>query len=82
MLALLTLAYLRQGSRQVLADLRDTVAGPFVTLALITPMLLGAALYPHAAVAGQVIVGVFAAITVLVGGLLTGQWIVADLDPW
>jgi tellurite resistance protein TehA-like permease len=35
--ALLTVAYLRQGSRQVLADLRDTVAGPFVTLALITP---------------------------------------------
>jgi hypothetical protein len=43
-------------------------------------MLLGAALYPYAVVAGQVIVGVFAAITVLVGGLLTGQWIAADLD--
>jgi tellurite resistance protein len=74
-------AYFRQGTRQVLADLRDAVAGPFVPLALITPMLLGAALYPYAAVAGQVIVGVFAALTVLAGGLLTGQWIAADLDP-
>jgi tellurite resistance protein len=79
--ALVTVAYLRQGPRQVLADLRDTVVGPFVPLALLTPMLLGAALYPHAAVAGQVIVGVFAAFTVLAGGLLTGQWIAADLDP-
>jgi tellurite resistance protein len=79
--ALLIAAYLRQGARQVLADLRDTVAGPFVTLALIVPMLLGAALYPYAAVAGEVIVGVFAAVTVLAGGLLTGQTIAADVDP-
>src|SRR5262249_39177969 len=37
-------AYLRQGPRHLLADLRDGVAGPFVSLAVITPLLDSAAL--------------------------------------
>lgn len=79
--ALLIVTYFRQGWHQILADLRDSVAAPFVPLALITPMLLGAALYPYAAVAGRVIVAVCLAGTVIVGGWMTGQWIAADLDP-
>ena len=79
--AVVTVAYLRQGRRTVLADLGDRVAGPFMSLALITPMLLGSVLYPYAALAGRVIVAVFLAGTVLVGGWLIGEWITADLDP-
>jgi tellurite resistance protein len=77
----IVVAYLRQGWRTVVADARDRVTTPFGPLALITPMLLGAALFPSAALAGRVIVVVFLIATVLAGGLLTGQWIVAGLHP-
>jgi tellurite resistance protein len=79
--ALITVAYFRQGWRQVLADLRDSALAPFVSLAFIIPILFGAALYPYAATGGRVIVAVFLAGTVLVGGWLTGQWMTGDLDP-
>jgi tellurite resistance protein len=75
-----TAAYLRQGWRTVLADMRDSATTPFPPLVLITPLLLGAALYPFAQLAGQLIVAVFLAGTLLVGGWLGGEWIVADLD--
>lgn len=78
--ALTTVAYFRQGWRPVLADLRDTVFAPFVSLAFVIPMLFGAALYPYAATSGRVIVAVFLAGTLLAGGWLTGQWMMGDLD--
>ena len=63
------------------ADLLDPVAAPFASLAVITPMLLASVgLYPHAAVAGRVVTYVFIALTVLLGGWLTGQWIYEPLD--
>jgi tellurite resistance protein len=65
----------------LLADLVDPMAGPFASLALITPMLLAAlGLYPHAASAGAVLVDCFLALTVIVGGWFTGQWIYGRLE--
>ncbi len=78
--AILVAGYLRAGPRQVMADLRDPAGAPFVPLALVTGMLLGAALRPYAAGPGQVTVAVCLAGTVLLGGWLTGQWIATDLD--
>jgi tellurite resistance protein len=72
--------YVAQGLRQVLADLRDPVLGPFVSLAMIVPMLLGVALAAVAFTAGRVVVVVSLALTITVGGWLTGQWIADGLD--
>jgi tellurite resistance protein len=79
------LAYLRylraSGWAAFGRDLTDPVAAPFASLAVIVPMLLaGDALYPHAATAGRVLVGVFLALTVLAGAWFTGQWIYRPLD--
>jgi tellurite resistance protein len=65
----------------IAADLRDRVAGPFMALALIAPMLLAAeGLHPQAATAGKVVVDIFLVATILLGGWLTGDWIYGDLD--
>jgi tellurite resistance protein len=62
-------------------DLRDQVAGPFASMAVITPMLLAAdGVYPYAPRAGRVLVDVFLAATVLLGGWFTGQWIHGHLE--
>jgi tellurite resistance protein len=56
-------------------DLVDDVAGPFASLAVITPMLLAASgVYPFAPGAGRVVVDIFLAATVLLGGWFSGQW--------
>jgi tellurite resistance protein len=73
-------AYLAQGSRRIRADLRDPVLSPFTALAVITPVIPGVALAQANLTAGRVVVAVFAAATVLVGGFLTGEWITGDLD--
>ena len=77
---LLVVAYLAQGLPRILADLRDPVLSPFTSLAVITPMIPGAALAQANLTAGRVVVIVFAAATIALGGFLTGQWIVGDLD--
>jgi tellurite resistance protein len=77
---LLIVAYLAQGRPRILADLRDPVLSPFTSLAVITPMIPGAALAEANLTAGRVVVIVFAAATIALGGFLTGQWIVGDLD--
>jgi tellurite resistance protein len=79
------LAYLRylraSGWAAFRRDLTDPVAAPFASLAVIVPMLLARdGLYPHAATAGRVLVGVFLALTVLAGAWFTGQWIYRPLD--
>ena len=76
----LVVAYAVQGPRTVLADLRDPVWSPFVPVPLITAMILAAALAVHAFAAGRVLVIIFLALTIAVGGWVTGQWIVGDLD--
>ncbi len=78
--AILVVAYLRQGRRQVSADLRDDVLAPFVSLAPITAMLLSAALAGVAFGAGQILVAVFLVLTLLLGGWLTGRWMLGELD--
>jgi tellurite resistance protein len=67
-------AYLAQGPRIVLADLRDPVLSPFVSASALTAMLLSAALVKEAFAAGRVLVIVSLAITMGIGGWLTGQW--------
>ena len=54
-------AYLAQGRKRVLADLRDPVLAPFVPVSAITGMLLAAALSPFAFGAGRILVGCFSA---------------------
>ena len=62
-------------------DLLDPIGSPFASLIVITPMLLGAeGLYPHAATAGRAVVYVFIALTVVLGGWFTGQWIYGPLE--
>ena len=77
---ILLVVYLAQGGGQLLADARDPVLAPFVSVALITPMILGVALGSVAVTAGRVVVAVFLAATIAFGGWLTGQWIAGHLD--
>ena len=79
----LVAAYAAQGWRQVLADLRDPVLGAFVPAGAITAMILGGALAaaaPAAFTAGRILVAIFLAGTIVIGGWLTGQWITGRLD--
>jgi tellurite resistance protein len=62
-------------------DLLDPIASPFASLALIVPVLLASdGLYPHAATPGRVITDLFIALTVLLGGWFTGQWIYRPVE--
>ncbi len=74
-------AYLAQGPRIMLADLRDPVLSPFVSSSALTAMLLAAALANDAPAAGRVLVVVFLAVTIAIGGWLTGQWMTGGVDP-
>jgi tellurite resistance protein len=65
----------------VVRDLIDPVAAPFASLAVITPMLLACqGLYPHAGNVGRILTDVFLALTVLLGGWFTGQWMYGPVD--
>jgi len=74
-------AYLAQGPRIVLADLRDPVQSPFVSAGVPTAMLLATALAKDAFAAGRVLVVVFLALTMAIGGWLTGQWMTGGIKP-
>jgi tellurite resistance protein len=78
------IGYLRHalGDRgSVRADFTDPVASPFVSPAVITPMLLAAqGLFPVAPMVGKVLTDVFLALTVLLGSWLTSQWMYGPLD--
>lgn len=76
----LVVSYAAQGRRQILADLGDKVLAPFVSLATITAMLLSAALAAQVFEVGRVLVVVFLAVTIALGGWMTGQWFLGDLD--
>lgn len=75
----LVAGYLAQGPAQVLRDWRDGARSPFIPLAVIVPMILAVALSRFAFSAGRVLVVVFLALAVLLGGWLTGEWIITDL---
>jgi tellurite resistance protein len=72
--------YTAQGTRNNFADFRNKTFSPFISLAPITGMLLATSLSVRAFAAGQALVVVFLIATLLVGGFLTGEWIVASLD--
>lgn len=78
------LAYLRYAIADRAAlrrDLADPVMAPFLSLALITPMLLAVVgVAPYAPQPGRVLFDVFVALTVLLGGWFTGQWICGSLE--
>jgi tellurite resistance protein len=61
-------------------ELADPVLAPFMSLAPVVGMLLATGLMPHAPAAGRWLFGVFAAVTVVAAGWITGQWIAEDLD--
>jgi tellurite resistance protein len=74
-------AYLIQGPGIIMADLRDPVLSPFVSAPVLTAMLLSAALAQYAFAVGRVLVIVFLAGTVGIGGWLTGQWMTGGIQP-
>ena len=78
---LLVGAYLAQGPRIVLTDLRDPVLSPFVPASALTAMLLAATLATDAFAAGRVLVIVSLAVTIGLGGWLTGQWMTGGIEP-
>lgn len=60
-------------------DLTHPVLSPFLSLALITPMILASAgIAPHAPVLGTVLTDLFIVLTVLHGAWFTGQLIYGD----
>jgi tellurite resistance protein len=73
--------YLAQGSRIILADLRDPVLSPFISSSALTAMILSATLANAAFAAGRLLVFVFLAVTIALGGWLTGQWMTGGIDP-
>ncbi|GAA2641080.1 hypothetical protein GCM10010399_88530 [Dactylosporangium fulvum] len=62
------------------AELADPVMAPFVSLIPIVGMLMSIGLMPHALTAGRWLFGVSAAVTIVLAGWLSGQWIVGELD--
>ncbi|MFF3559499.1 TDT family transporter [Streptomyces sp. NPDC002574] len=77
---LLYLRYVLSVQGAFKTDMLDSAAGPFASLAVITPMLLAAqGIAPFALEAGRVVVDVFLVLTVLLGGWYTGQWIYGPL---
>ncbi len=74
-------AYLAQGPRIILADLRDPVLSPFVSVSALTAIILSAALAQDAFTAGRVLVIVCLAVTIALGGWLTGQWMTGGIEP-
>jgi len=65
-------------------ELADPKSGPFMSVAAIVPMLLGAALTRHEPTAGHVLFWTALVVTVLLGGWLIGQWISSPpaLSQW
>ncbi len=78
--AILIASYLSQGWRQILADFGDPVLGPFISLAVIEPMVFATALASSAYLAARLVVIIFLPLTLLFGGLITGQWIATKID--
>jgi tellurite resistance protein len=65
-------------------ELADSKFGPFISVAAIVPMLLGAAITRHEPIAGHVLFWTALIVTLLLGGWLIGQWILSPpaLPQW
>jgi tellurite resistance protein len=77
---MLTLAYLRQGPRRILADTRDPALGPFLAVPVLAALVLCEALAAPAPTAAHVIVIVLLVAGLLIGGGLLGQWMTGGLE--
>jgi tellurite resistance protein len=66
--------------RAILGELRDPVLSPFWSLPWIVGMDLAIGLEPHAYGAAKAAFVVFFVATILFGGLITGEWIIMELD--
>ena len=64
----------------VASELKHPVLGPFYSLLPISGMLLAVGLQPYASGAALLVFCLSFLATALLGGWLTGQWIVAELD--
>lgn len=62
------------------SELSDPTFGPFVSLIVIVPMLLGTALAQQARSAGEIVFGCGAILTILAGAWITAGWITLDGD--
>jgi len=62
------------------ADFTSEILAPFISLAPITGMILGEGLAETLPTAGKTMVIICAVVTLILGGWLTGQWIVEALD--
>lgn len=79
----LVVGYVAQVSRRPSGwrrEFTDPVLAPFMSLIPIVGMLLAIGLLPHAPTAGKWLFGIFAVVSTVLAGLMTGQWIVGDLD--
>ena len=76
----LLLLYLSKGSKRLVDDWRNQLFSPFISLAVIVPTLLSGGLCDVNLAVGRVFVIVTSSITIAVGGWLTGQWIINDID--
>lgn len=61
-------------------ELIDPTFGPFVAVAAIVPMMLGAALARAAPTVGQAVFVAALVVTVTIGGWLSGQWVLSDIS--
>lgn len=79
--AVTVIAYIHDTIRsgRLHSELSDPIFGPFIALVPIVLMLLGVALADYARPAGLVVFAVGLVATVVLGGWLTGQWILADM---
>jgi tellurite resistance protein len=78
---LLYLRYALATGGAFVRDLRDMTAGPFASLALITPMLLTAdGIAPYAHGLATVLIDVLVVLIVLLGGWFTGFWMRGGVD--
>jgi tellurite resistance protein len=66
--------------KAMMAELTHPVLGPFYSLLPMSGMLLALGLEPYAHLVALVLFLVFFITTALLGGWMTGQWIVAKLD--
>jgi tellurite resistance protein len=71
--------FIANRGRLLLADAEDPVFAPFVSLAFITPVLLGGALTPYWSLGGKVVAFTAIALTVLFGVWLIGTWILTEM---
>jgi tellurite resistance protein len=76
----LLVTYGSKGFQMVRHDWHNPILSPFQALILIVPMLLSGILCGTALGVGRVLVIIFSSMTIAMGGLSTGQWILNDLN--